>query len=140
MSINNIQSILSKLEYGLEIGGPSGILEKMIPIYKVIKQLDGFNVFDNNQWQTKFDKDFRITNGSITGKQYNKDIDKEITHDKKYDYIIISHVIEHLTNPMNYPQAKDLCVSRFSDFSNENASPCFCFKSVVQSLNQTIFY
>jgi len=41
---------------------------------------------------------------------------------------------------MNYPQAKDLCVSRFSDFSNENASPCFCFKSVVQSLNQTIFY
>jgi len=31
---------------------------------------------------------------------------------------------------MNYPQAKDLCVSRFIDFSNENTSPCFCFKSV----------
>jgi len=43
-------------------------------------------------------------------------------------------------NLMNYPQAKDLCVSRFIDFSNENTSPCFCFKSVVQSLNQTIFY
>jgi hypothetical protein len=40
---------------------------------------------------------------------------------------------------MNYTQTKDLCVSRFIDFSNENASPCFCFKSVVQSLNQTIF-
>ena len=41
---------------------------------------------------------------------------------------------------MNYTQTKDLCVSRFIDFSNENASPCFCFKSVVQSLNQTIFF
>ena len=30
---------------------------------------------------------------------------------------------------MNYTQTKDLCVSRFIDFSNENASPCFCFKS-----------
>jgi len=30
---------------------------------------------------------------------------------------------------MNYPQAKDLCVSRFIDFSNENASPYFCLES-----------
>jgi len=30
---------------------------------------------------------------------------------------------------MNYTQTKDLCVSRFIDFSNENASPYFCLES-----------
>ena len=30
---------------------------------------------------------------------------------------------------MNYTQTKDLCVSRFTDFSNENASPYFCLES-----------
>ena len=57
-------------------------------------------------------------------------------HENKYDYSLV----DYINSKMNYPQAKDLCVSRFSDFSNENTSPCFCFKSVVQSLNQTIFY
>ena len=41
---------------------------------------------------------------------------------------------------MNYTQTKDLFVSRFIDFYNQNASPCFCFKSVDQSLIQTRFY
>jgi hypothetical protein len=43
------------------------------------------------------------------------------------------------TLEMNYTQTKDLCVSRFIDFSNENASPCFCFKSVCVPQTDYIF-
>jgi len=40
---------------------------------------------------------------------------------------------------MNYTQTKDLCVSRFIDFSNENASPCFCFKSNLRPTTRLYF-
>jgi len=49
-------------------------------------------------------------------------------HNNKYEYDL-----------MNYTQTKDLCVSRFIDFSNENASPCFCFKSNLRPTTRLYF-
>jgi CheY-like chemotaxis protein len=63
-----------------------------------------------------------------------------VTSYSLYDISDSSVFDDILNKPMNYKQTEDLFVSRFIDFSNENASPCFCFKSVDQSLIQTVFY
>jgi len=100
-----IEDILKKLNCGLEIGGPSGNFYHTIPIYKFIKKLDGFNMFDNNNWQKIFSSEYKLpqewdVSNKVLGKQYNYDISENIEHDKKYDFILTNHVIEHFANPL----------------------------------------
>jgi len=47
----------------------------------------------------------------------------------KFNKNLAELYIELIDSNMNYTQTKDLCVSRFIDFSNENASPYFCLES-----------
>lgn len=82
--IKNCQSVC-------EFGGPSQLFEDIYPLFK---DIDGYNLFDNNYWQKEF-KETYIGNG----KQFNRDI-VNIESDKKYDLILNCHVIEHIANPL----------------------------------------
>lgn len=77
-----------------EFGGPSPLFNSEFKVYDLFKDIDGYNLFNNNYWQ----KDFK-ENYIGDGKQYNCDV-VDISTDKKYDLILNSHVIEHLANPL----------------------------------------
>lgn len=77
-----------------EFGGKSSLFENEVSVYKLFKDIDGYNIFENNYWQKEF-KDTYIGQG----KQFNCDV-VNIKTDKKYDLILNSHVIEHIANPL----------------------------------------
>ena len=87
---------------GLEIGGPSRIFKKVLPIYHYSQSIDGVNFSESTLWE----KD--LTDSSA----YNYYFDKtgtqfimEATNLEKiqssfYDFVASSHCLEHTANPL----------------------------------------
>lgn len=89
---------------GLEIGGPSRIFRRnnFIPVYPLMKQLDGVNFSGNTVWTGELEtsKGFRIK-GRRVGDMYIADaVDLSIVPDNQYDFILSSNNIEHIANPL----------------------------------------
>lgn len=89
---------------GLEIGGPSRIFRRynFIPVYPLMKQLDGVNFSGNTVWTGKVDetKGFYIKRKRV-GNLYIADaVDLSIVPDNQYDFILSSNNIEHIANPL----------------------------------------
>ncbi len=87
---------------GIEIGGPSTIFSRELPIYEVIKGLDGCNFSNQTIWE-----------GEITeGKNYNYYKNKKgyqficeasnlkAIPNEYYDFLIASHCLEHCANTL----------------------------------------
>jgi SAM-dependent methyltransferase len=80
---------------GLEIGGPSKIFLPggALPVIEVAKEVDNVNYMDTTIW------------GRSSSPFYRKTIICEATNlsqikDEEYDFLITSHTIEHLANPL----------------------------------------
>ena len=103
--VKKISSIGLYLKYfndkkGIEIGGPSPIFSKEIPIYSAIDSLDGCNFSNQTVWEGKINE----------GNNYNYFKDKKGTQficeasnlkdvpDEKYDFLLASHCLEHCAN------------------------------------------
>jgi len=87
---------------GLEIGGPSGIFYpfSIIPIYGWAKIIDNCNYSENTLWsEYRGGQNFEYTKGK-KGEQYICEASELPILDKSYDFVLNSHVIEHLTNPI----------------------------------------
>jgi len=101
---NKIVDVLGKLERGAEVGGPTPLFMdgEPFPLYSYIKNLDAMNMFEDNIWQKDFG-DYYIPQDTVMGEQFNLDIcDEKIlsAHPKRYDFVVMSHVIEHIANPI----------------------------------------
>jgi predicted SAM-dependent methyltransferase len=102
----NFDAIISLLNQksGIEFGGPTELfsfLEHRMPIY-YYTNLDGGNIFENNHFQRGFTDDYNYL-PKKTGTQFNVDCTNEEDLkkiNKKYDFILTSHVIEHIANPI----------------------------------------
>ena len=86
---------------GIEFGGPTELFSDNrwnMPLYNFV-QLDGGNLKDDNHFQ-KIGENFVYSNK--TGKQFNVDCasDLSVIENKRYDFIVTSHVIEHIANPI----------------------------------------
>ncbi len=90
---------------GLEIGGPSKIFSKkgIIPVYPIIKSLDNCNFSSDTIWegQIKNGFTFKFDENKTNGYQFVLDsTNLDGINADKYDFIISSHVIEHIANPI----------------------------------------
>lgn len=102
--INNYKPYFQNLKgkNGLEIGGPSSIFEEngIIPIYSIVKSLNGCNFSENTVWQGKIKEGRYYKYGGRTGYQFISDaINLRTMEPDSYDFIIASHVLEHIANP-----------------------------------------
>lgn len=97
-----ITGLFRKLN-GIEIGGPSRMFsyKGLIPIYKVINQLDGCNYSAQTIWEkSKSGKSKQQYSCFKEGIQYISDAtDLSQIPDSKYDFIISSNCLEHIANP-----------------------------------------
>jgi SAM-dependent methyltransferase len=87
---------------GLEIGGPSTIFEKNgpIPIYHILGNLDGCNFGENTVWEGKIKSGNTYKYGKRTGYQFICDaVDMSTIPSESYEFILASHVLEHIANP-----------------------------------------
>jgi SAM-dependent methyltransferase len=87
---------------GIEIGGPSAIFSKELPIYKVIKNLDGCNFSTQTIWEGNIveGENFNYFENR-KGHQYICEANDLIAiPNEKYDFIIASHCLEHCANTL----------------------------------------
>ena len=91
---------------GLEIGGPSGVFSAAgpVPVYPVIDSLDNCNFSTSTLWQVAVvagENTYRYADGRAPGKQYiGEAADLRDIPSSTYDFLICSHVIEHVANPL----------------------------------------
>ncbi len=85
---------------GLEFGGPSSIFSAnhLIPIYDIVHSVDSANFVDKTIWSSKKDH-HRF--GSSLGKQLIVEAcDAPVIASESYDFVVASHVLEHVANPL----------------------------------------
>ncbi|WPF88252.1 methyltransferase domain-containing protein [Cyanobacterium aponinum AL20118] len=90
---------------GLEIGGPSSIFEGrgFIPIYSVAKKIDNVNFAHNTVWEGSINEgnSFIFNKSKTPGCQYVAEASNlEFIRNSSYDFVLSSHCIEHLANPI----------------------------------------
>lgn len=104
--INNYYLLagLFKNKYGLEIGGPSGIFKPrgFIPLYSTIKKVDGCNFSNKTIWEGNIEAgETYIYHENKKGHQYiSEATDLGQVPVAKYDFVISSHCLEHVANPL----------------------------------------
>ena len=89
---------------GLEIGGPSRIFSDsgQIPVYDVAAKIDGLNFSSETAWTSKSGEDQPFVFGKkVLGRQYTREAsDFSDIDSAAFDFVLSSHVIEHLANPL----------------------------------------
>jgi predicted SAM-dependent methyltransferase len=90
---------------GLEIGGPSDVFKAsgVLPVYPIIKKLDNCNFSDETTWEGVIDEGMTVQYGdqASVGRQYISEAsDLNQIQSASYDFVLSSHVIEHVANPL----------------------------------------
>ena len=90
---------------GLEVGGPSRIFSARgnVPIYVDAMHIDNCNFRADTVWEGSIDsgRTFSFNKNRAPGRQYiSEATDLSEINDASYDYLISSHCIEHLANPL----------------------------------------
>lgn len=102
-SFVTIKQIISNGK-GLEIGGPSQIFADngIFPIYQLINSLDNSNFSDHTLWNDQLEGyHYRYSPSKKPGYQYILDgIDMTHITSCSYDFVLSSHVLEHIANPI----------------------------------------
>lgn len=91
--------------HGLEVGGPSSVFEagNLIPVYQWAARVDNVNFATQTTWQSGLEPGatFRFHPGKPPGQQYiceGGDLSSIPT--PAFDFILSSHTLEHLANPL----------------------------------------
>src|SRR6266481_1911809 len=87
-------------KYGLEIGGPSGIFSRnhLIPVYNQCRGIDSCNFSSQTIWSDPTD---RSKLAPHRGKRFVAEAcDLSMIPDGAYDFVLASHVLEHVANPL----------------------------------------
>lgn len=89
---------------GIEIGGPSMIFSigNPLPFYTIVKSLDNINFSSHNFWSNLEEGNtFIFDKNKRPGKQIIADaVDLSKIQEETYDFILSSHVLEHVANPI----------------------------------------
>lgn len=102
MNFNDVIKFLESKQ-GIEFGGPTELFysaQHNMLLYPYVL-LDGGNLFDSNPFQTNITNDYMYMDK--VGRQLNidcADINMVKAIPIKYDFIVTSHVIEHIANPI----------------------------------------
>jgi SAM-dependent methyltransferase len=90
---------------GLEIGGPSALFERwnLWPVYPVVASLDNYNLAAKTLWQDHSGTPgvFQYDRRRRRGREFVGDAaDMAHLSANGYEFILASHVVEHIANPL----------------------------------------
>ena len=99
-----LQPLFSE-KIGLEIGGPSSIFKAVgnIPVYTVAERVDNCNFGKSTLWEGEVveGKSFYFNKYKDPGEQFITEAsDLSDFNSEIYDFVLSSHCIEHLANPL----------------------------------------
>jgi SAM-dependent methyltransferase len=85
---------------GLEVGGPSPFFgrNKLVPVYDRCRQIDNCDFSGQTLWSHAAERGGLVT---VFGKRYTADAcELQVVADATYDFVVASHVLEHIANPL----------------------------------------
>lgn len=87
---------------GLEIGGPSKLFQRDLPIYRVIGALDGVNFASTTVWEGRLNegRTFRYDKGRVGQQFILEATDLAGIADASYDFVVSCNNLEHVANPL----------------------------------------
>ena len=90
---------------GVEVGGPSRIFsaQGIFPLYPVVAALDNVTFASRTIWEGDLSRDgeYHFDAGKLPGRQFILDAtDLSGVAAGSYDFLLSSHVLEHLANPL----------------------------------------
>src|SRR5262245_30507382 len=89
---------------GIEIGGPSpSMFGELVPIYRYAGRVDNCNFATSTLWEPSLSpgQTFVFYQQRSPGTQYICEaVDLSHISDETYDFVISSHVIEHIADPI----------------------------------------
>lgn len=87
---------------GLEVGGPSHVFRHAVPVYQVVRHLDGANFSTKTVWEETI-----VSNGPFNyypgkpGRQFVLEAsDLTGIPTSSYDFVLSSNCLEHVANPL----------------------------------------
>ncbi len=87
---------------GIEIGGPSKLFRRDLPIYKVIRSLDGVNFSTQTVWEGALTegRTFQYMKGRAGQQFIGEGADLKAIVSARYDFLLSCNNLEHLANPL----------------------------------------
>ena len=87
---------------GLEIGGPSELFRKVLPIYEVARSLDGVNFSHETMWEGHLSegRTFNFMDDRVGWQFICEAVALGPIADDSYDFVISSNCLEHVANPL----------------------------------------
>ena len=130
---------------GIEIGGPSSIFKRRIPVYKNCSDLSFANFSNKTIWEGVLSDSVNYF-GKKIGKQYVAEAaDLSIFSDKKFDFLLSSNCLEHVANPIKamlewkrITSGKIILLVPRKDFNFDNKRPITAFEHLVDDFNNDI--
>lgn len=95
------QSVVEN-KYGIEIGGPSALFKKVLPLYPLVAGLDGVNFSSETVWEgrIKAGGSYNYDDGK-SGRQFVSEAsDLSGIATAHYDFLLSSNCLEHVANPL----------------------------------------
>ena len=136
---------------GIEIGGPSFFFRNFITVYDYINNLDNVNFSNRNIWSGKINEgQYYIWSSSSKkiGKQFiNCSTNLTKITDKKYDFLLSSHQLEHVANPIKAleefkrilkPSGKIILILPYSKYNFDHKRPITKFEHILSDFKNNI--
>jgi SAM-dependent methyltransferase len=85
---------------GMEFGGPSSIFsaKRLLPVYSIAQRVDYFNFSEHTIWTSR-NKEANASYGARKCTVAEASSPASVC-DASYDFVLASHVLEHLANPL----------------------------------------
>lgn len=88
---------------GVEIGGPSKVFYRRLPVYQRARSIDGVNFSENTVWEGSIRAGHTYTYWkSKVGRQFiDEAADLKSVPSDTYDFFLSSNCLEHIANPLS---------------------------------------
>ena len=89
-------------KYGVEIGGPSLLFRTVLPLYQMVRGLDGVNFSADTIWEGRIEAGAGYYyHRNKRGQQFIADAtDLQELATERYDFLLSSNCLEHTANPL----------------------------------------
>jgi SAM-dependent methyltransferase len=89
-------------KHGLEIGGPTKLFRRDLPIYRVVAALDGVNFSASTVWEGQLTEGltYRFDKGRVGRQFICEATDLSRLGAQAYDFVVSCNNLEHIANPL----------------------------------------
>ena len=134
---------------GLEVGGPSKIFRKAIPIYPKAKKIDFANFSNSTMWEGEIENLEPVSyyKNKIGKRLISEASELDFPVKKTYDFIISSNCLEHVANPIKAlkrwkevlkKDRKLLLILPNKDSSFDHLRPCTTIEHLIEDFTKNI--